>query len=44
MIGVLDLQGGVIEHLGHLKRLGVNGRRVKKPRDVDGLSGLIIPG
>lgn len=44
MIGVLDLQGGVIEHLGHLKRLGINGRRVKKPRDVDGLSGLIIPG
>jgi pyridoxal 5'-phosphate synthase pdxT subunit len=44
MIGVLDLQGGVIEHLSHLKSLGVNGRRVKKPQDVAGLSGLIIPG
>jgi 5'-phosphate synthase pdxT subunit len=44
MIGVLDLQGGVIEHLSHLKSLGVNGRRVKKPQDIAGLSGLIIPG
>ncbi|MGA3083291.1 MAG: pyridoxal 5'-phosphate synthase glutaminase subunit PdxT [Thermodesulfobacteriota bacterium] len=44
MIGVLDLQGGVVEHLEHLKRLGVNGRRVKKPQEVAGLSGLIIPG
>jgi 5'-phosphate synthase pdxT subunit len=44
MIGVLDLQGGVIEHLNHLKSLGVNGRQVKKPQDIVGLSGLIIPG
>lgn len=43
-IGVLDLQGGVQEHLDHLQRIGVAGRRVKAARDVAGISGLIIPG
>lgn len=44
MIGVLDLQGGVFEHLDHLERIGVEGRSVKEPSDIQGLSGLIIPG
>lgn len=44
MIGVLDLQGGVVEHLEHLERLGVPARKVKLPRDLDGLAGLILPG
>ncbi|MEY6432849.1 pyridoxal 5'-phosphate synthase glutaminase subunit PdxT [Thioalkalicoccus limnaeus] len=44
MIGLLDLQGGVVEHLDHLDRLGIAARRVKKAADLDGLSGLIIPG
>jgi 5'-phosphate synthase pdxT subunit len=44
VIGVLDLQGGVHEHLEHLERLGVNYRRVKQVEDFADLAGLIIPG
>lgn len=44
MIGVLSLQGGVIEHLGHLGQLGVPARRVRSPGELDGLTGLIMPG
>lgn len=44
LIGVLDLQGGVQEHLDHLQRIAVPGRRVKEAGDVAGLAGLIIPG
>jgi len=43
-IGVLDLQGGVFEHLEHLERIGISGRPVKKPADILNLKGLIIPG
>jgi 5'-phosphate synthase pdxT subunit len=43
-VGVLDLQGGVVEHLEHLAALDVPARRVKAAADLDGLSGLIIPG
>lgn len=43
-IGVLDLQGGVVEHLEHLAALGVSARRVKQAKDFDGIAGLIIPG
>ena len=43
-IGVLDLQGGVFEHLDHLKRIGIFGRPIKIPDDVLNLAGLIIPG
>jgi pyridoxal 5'-phosphate synthase pdxT subunit len=43
-IGVLDLQGGVFEHLDHLRRLGISARSVKQERDFDGLAGLILPG
>jgi len=43
-IGVLDLQGGVCEHLDHLERLGVACRPVKVPANFRGLAGLIIPG
>lgn len=44
MIGVLDLQGDVVEHLDHLDRLGISARRVKKTSHLEGLRGLIIPG
>lgn len=44
VIGVLDMQGGVCEHIDHLQRLGVNARRVKQIQDFDGLAGLILPG
>ena len=43
-IGVLDLQGGVHEHLDHLERLEIANRRVKQKDDFTGLAGLIIPG
>lgn len=43
-IGVLALQGGVPEHLGHLARLGIEGRRVRRAADLEGLEGLILPG
>ncbi len=43
-IGVLDVQGGVQEHLDHLRRIGVAGRPVKRVAELDGLAGLIIPG
>jgi 5'-phosphate synthase pdxT subunit len=44
IIGILDLQGGVHEHLEHLKRLGVAYKRVKQAEDFADLAGLIIPG
>ena len=44
LIGVLDLQGGVHEHLEHLERLGIPFKRVKQAEDFTGLAGLILPG
>ncbi len=44
IIGVLDLQGGVHEHLEHLERLGVSARKVKQAADFEHLAGLILPG
>lgn len=43
-IGVLDLQGGVLEHFDHFARLDVPVRRVKHGEDIAGLAGLVIPG
>lgn len=43
-IGVLDLQGGVQEHLSHLAKIGVKSKPVKSAEDFFGLAGLIIPG
>jgi 5'-phosphate synthase pdxT subunit len=43
-IGVLALQGAFIEHIKQLWSLGVEGREVRLPADLDGLDGLIIPG
>jgi pyridoxal 5'-phosphate synthase pdxT subunit len=44
VMGVLDLQGGVHEHLEHLERLGIAYKRVKQANDFTDLAGLIIPG
>jgi pyridoxal 5'-phosphate synthase pdxT subunit len=44
IIGILDLQGGVCEHLDHLQRLGIAGKRVKNGSDFNSLAGLIMPG
>lgn len=43
-IGVLDLQGGVQEHLAHLAKIGVASKPVKGAEDFADLAGLIIPG
>lgn len=43
-IGVLALQGDFREHLHTFENLGIPTRRVRKPEDLDGLSGLVIPG
>jgi 5'-phosphate synthase pdxT subunit len=43
-IGVLDLQGGVLEHIYHLQLLGIEPVRVKEANQFDDLAGLILPG
>ena len=43
-IGVLALQGAFKEHLDVLRSIGVEGVRVREPRDLEGVSGLILPG
>lgn len=44
VIGVLDLQGDVREHVAALRDVGARPRLVKSPEDLDGLDGLILPG
>jgi 5'-phosphate synthase pdxT subunit len=43
-IGVLALQGAFLEHIQMLRRLGVEAVEVRKPEQLAGLDGLIIPG
>lgn len=43
-IGILNIQGSVGEHLEALKKLDVEAVLVKKPEDLRGLDGLILPG
>jgi 5'-phosphate synthase pdxT subunit len=43
-IGVLALQGAFREHLETLESIGVEGVQVRLPADLDGISGLILPG
>lgn len=43
-IGVLALQGAFREHVHVLQKLGVEAVEVRKPADLEGLDGLIIPG
>lgn len=43
-IGVLALQGDFIEHIAFLMKLGVKAIPVRKPDELKGLSGLILPG
>lgn len=42
--GVLDIQGDVAEHVRALREAGADVVRVKRPADLAGLSGLVIPG
>ncbi len=43
-IGVLALQGDFAEHLQTLETIGVEGVDVRRPEQLAGLSGLILPG
>jgi 5'-phosphate synthase pdxT subunit len=43
-IGVLALQGNFREHAAMLRRLGAQPVEVRKPEQLDGLDGLVIPG
>jgi len=43
-VGVLALQGAFREHVAFLNRLGVEAVEVRRPTQLDGLDGLIMPG
>jgi len=43
-IGVLALQGGFIEHIHMLQKLGVEAVPVYNPNELEAIDGLIIPG
>ncbi len=43
-IGVLAVQGNVREHERALVRLGIRPHRVLRPGDLQGLSGIVLPG
>lgn len=43
-IGILALQGDVVEHIDHFERIGVPCRPVRRQNEFDNLAGLVIPG
>jgi pyridoxal 5'-phosphate synthase pdxT subunit len=43
-VGVVALQGDVLEHLRALARVGARPVRVRRVEDLDGLDGIVIPG
>jgi 5'-phosphate synthase pdxT subunit len=43
-IGILALQGDVAEHSAALLEIGATPRRVRRPEDLSGLDGIILPG
>lgn len=44
LIGVLALQGDVREHCAMLERAGAGCRAVRRPAELDGLDGIVVPG
>lgn len=44
LIGVLALQGGVIEHVRMLEQSGAKTRLARRPEHLAGLDGLVFPG
>ena len=44
VVGVLALQGDVREHLGALAACGVDVRPVRRPGELAGLDGIVLPG
>ncbi len=43
-IGVLSFQGGVKEHMDHIKSLGTDAVEIKDCRQLDEIDGIILPG
>jgi 5'-phosphate synthase pdxT subunit len=43
-IGVLAVQGNFREHVAMLRRLGADAIEIRKPEQLEGLDGLVIPG
>jgi pyridoxal 5'-phosphate synthase pdxT subunit len=43
-VGILALQGDVLEHASALESLGAEAYEVRRPPDLVGLSGIILPG
>jgi pyridoxal 5'-phosphate synthase pdxT subunit len=43
-IGVLAVQGNFREHVAMLRRLGADAVEIRKPEQLEGLDGLVIPG
>ena len=43
-VGVLALQGGFVEHIAALRRLGAEAFPVRLPGELEGVGGLVIPG
>jgi pyridoxal 5'-phosphate synthase pdxT subunit len=44
IVGVLALQGDVREHLAALTACGADVRPVRRPADLEGLDGIVLPG
>jgi pyridoxal 5'-phosphate synthase pdxT subunit len=44
IVGVLALQGDVVEHLRALAEVGANPVSVRRPEELESVQGLIIPG
>jgi 5'-phosphate synthase pdxT subunit len=44
VVGVLALQGDFEAHSKMLQDLGATARRVRTPKDLEGLDGLVVPG
>ncbi|WP_291633298.1 pyridoxal 5'-phosphate synthase glutaminase subunit PdxT [Clostridium sp.] len=43
-IGVLSFQGGVIEHINHINKIGHEAVEIKNLEDINGIQGIILPG
>lgn len=44
VIGVLAVQGDVREHVAALREVGADARTVRRPAELEGLAGLVVPG
>jgi pyridoxal 5'-phosphate synthase pdxT subunit len=42
-VGILALQGNVLEHAASLRRVGAEPRSVRRPSDLEGCSALVLP-